>query len=184
MKTLPFIAASCALGWLGCAPASAPPPTAETPPPAAAHADDQEPPLLYSKFTDPLYLAFSDEQNVYGRRTLARLWVAVASTDPPSDAQESRLATASEALERTERAAAAQPDPCEAGVTTALERAIQTKNRLEQQYLDVTEQAGESSPTAKRLDAQVHLLRDEIEALRALSEPCPTPMFDQPNDSL
>ena len=140
--------------------------------------------MVYSKFTDPLYLAYSDEQNVYGKRTLARLWVAVAQSDPPGDAQKTRLQMATEALAKCDRAVAAQPDPCEAGVTVALERAIQTKNQLEQQYLEVSEQGGADSLTAKRLDTQVHFLRDEIEALRELAESCPKPMFDSPEDSL
>jgi hypothetical protein len=139
---------------------------------------------VYSKFTDPLYLAFSDEQNVFGRRTLARLWVAVAETDPPSNAQKARLEEASAALTQSERAVSAQNDACEARVDVALERAEVTKNQLEQQYLDVAEKQGEQSLNAKRLDAQVHLLIDEIESLRKLAEPCPKPMFDQPEGSI
>lgn len=145
---------------------------------------EAEPPLVYSKFTDPLYLAYSDEQNVFGRRTLARLWVAVAKTDPPGSAQAARLAEATEALATTDRAVAAQSNVCEARVDVALERAIVTKNQLEQQYLQVGEQGGEESATAKRLDAQVHILRDEIEALRALAEPCPKSMFDEPDGAI
>ncbi len=168
----------------GCGPA-APAPTAPAPVQAASDAPPEPgPPLVYSKFTDPLYLAYSDEQNVFGRRTLARLWVAVARTDPPSPAQEARLATATEALDKSDRAVASQPDPCEARVDVALERAMQTKNQLEQQYLEAVEQGGEEGLTARRLDTQVHLLRDEIEALRALAEPCPKEMFDRPDEPI
>lgn len=184
ISSVRFPLSLCAVLCAACGTAT-PPPAPAAPPPTAPDAPaESEPPMVYSKFTDPLFLAYSDEQNVYGRRTLARLWVAVARTDPPGDAQQTRLNTATEALVQSERAAAAQPDACEAGVTVALERAVQTKNQLEQQYLEVTEQAGAESSAAQRLDAQVHFLRDEIEALRELADPCPKPMFDRPDDTL
>lgn len=139
--------------------------------------------LVYSKFTDPLFLAYGEEQNVFGRRTLARLWVATAGLDVPGDAQRARLQEAQRALDNSDRAVAAQADPCEARVDIALDRAMGTKNQLEQQYLDVVEAEGEQSLAAQRLDAQVHVLRDEVEALRVLAEPCPKPMFDRVDES-
>jgi hypothetical protein len=183
---VPHILAGLCVGAVlsACGPAA---PAPSTPHPVATASDkpaESEPPLVYSKFTDPLYLAYSDEQNVFGRRTLARLWVAVAKTDPSGNAQAARLAEASQALEATDRAVAAQSNVCEAHVDIALERAIITKNQLEQQYLQVSEQGDEDSLSAKRLDAQVHILRDEIEALRVLAEPCPKPMFDDPDGAI
>lgn len=182
VKRALWIACGC---LAACGPATPAPATVRTPAKAQEQpAAEPDPPLVYSKFTDPLYLAFSDEQNVFGRRTLARLWVTAAESDPPSDARAARLQEARQALERAERAVAAQPDACEARVDIAMERAMATKNHIEQQYLRLMEQGAEDSPEARSLDAQVHLLRDEIEALRSLAEPCPKEMFDRSESSI
>lgn len=133
---------------------------------------EQEIPLVYSKYTDPLFLAHGEEQNVFGRRTLARLWVAVASTDPAGEAQAARMREAQKALEETEHAVSLQTNACDARVDIALERAISTKNRLEQQYLETVERQGEHGSDAIGLDAQIHVLRDEVEVLTELAEPC------------
>lgn len=167
---------------LGCG-ASAPPPVQAPATAPTAPEEEVDGTMVYSKFTDPLYLAWGEEQNVFGRRTLARLWVTTAGLDAPGDAQKARLQEAQRALDQAERAVSAQADPCQAGVSLALDRATGTKNQLEQQYLDVVEAEGESSASALRLDAQVHVLRDEVEALRILAEPCPKPMFDRADES-
>jgi hypothetical protein len=172
--------ASCLALASACGPSATTP--AQSPPSAAPTPTHEEAPapLVYSKFTDPLFLALGEERNAFGRRTLARLWVVVANTDPPSDAQKARLEEATRAVADADRAVAAQTNVCEARVDVALERAIETKKTLEQRYLDTVEQGGEASSEARSLDAQVHFLRDEVEALQALAEPCPKAMFDGP----
>jgi len=172
--------ASCLALASACGP-SATPPVQSAPSTAPPPADETAPaPLVYSKFTDPLFLALGEERNAFGRRTLARLWVVVANTDPPSEAQKARLEEATRAVADADRAVAAQTNVCEAGVDVALERAVETKKNLEQRYLATVEQGGETSTEARSLDAQVHFLRDEVEALQALAEPCPKAMFDGP----
>jgi hypothetical protein len=167
---------------IGCS-ATPPPelaaPPATMPPPSAEPSNE----VAYSKFTDSYYLTHANERNVYGRRTLARLWVLVATGDTPGAAREARLSEANAALAAAERAVAAQNDPCAAHVAEALERAEATKAQLERQYLQLSQDSGEPSPEAQSLDAQVHLLRDEIEELRTLSEPCPKPLFDAPPET-
>lgn len=149
------------------------------PPPSAAPSND----VVYSKFTDPYYLAHNDERNVYGRRTLARLWTVVATHDAPGAGRDARLSEANTALAAAEQSVAAQNDPCAAHVTEAVERAEATKAQIERTYLQITQDGGEQSQEAQSLDAQVHLLRDEIEELRTLSEPCPKQMFDAPPET-
>ena len=168
--------AACAALAGGCG-SSPPVPQA----PSAAPASQTEEAalvLVYSKHTDPLYLVLDGERNVFGRRTLARLWVVAAQNDPPSDAQVERLAEASRAKAQAEEAAGAESDACNAGVRVAMDRASRTKMQLERRYLSALEQYGESSFEARSLDAQVHFLRDETEELRVLSEPCPPVLFE------
>ncbi|OQB16481.1 MAG: hypothetical protein BWY17_01632 [Deltaproteobacteria bacterium ADurb.Bin207] len=142
--------------------------------------EEQPPTVVYSKFTDPLFLALGEEKNVFGRRTLARLWVVASNFDPPGPAQQARLQEAQRAVDEAEHAVGAQTDVCEAGVSVAVVRAIETKKQVEQRYLSTVEQGGEACPQARSLDAQVHFLRDEIEALQELAQPCPPQMFDDP----
>jgi hypothetical protein len=175
------LAVACCLALASACGPSATPAVQSAPSTAAPPTDDAAPaPLVYSKFTDPLFLALGEERNAFGRRTLARLWVVVANTDPPSDAQKARLEEATRAVADADRAVDAQTNACEARVDIALERAVETKKKLEQRYLDTVEQGGETSAEARSLDAQVHFLRDEVEALQALADPCPKAMFDGP----
>jgi len=85
-------------------------------------------------------------------------------------------------VEEAGNAAEAIADVCGSGVDVALDRASHTKNKIEHQYLLVVEKQGEASREAQSLDAQVHFLRDEIEALQLLAEPCPKRMFDGPRE--
>ena len=121
-----------------------------------------------------MFLAYEDTSNVYERRTVARLWVLVVAKSPDEPGHEERRQLAQDALERATDAVDAQTDPCVAGVVQALQRAKSTKNTLEQRYLDVTASAGEQSRDARLIDDQVHLLRDEIQLLDRIAEPCRT----------
>ena len=162
------------LSFAGCASqqrtASSPTPASEKP--DSEQADERCPPVPYVRAADPLFLAMENTSNVYERLTLAKLWSLIAEEEPDTPVRTSRARSAKHALAEANDAVNAQQDPCTAGVMQALNRAKVTKNNLEQRYLQVSGKAGEDTPEAKLLDAQVHLLRDEITSLHQLSAPC------------
>lgn len=119
-----------------------------------------------------MFLTFDAEKNPYSRRTIAKLWVAAAEVE----ALPERMQAAKEALEQAEAEVGQVADACQAGAVQARDRADSTKTSLEQQFL----QAGEGNPTARTLDAQIHVLRDELESLSDLARPCQRAIFEQP----
>ncbi|MCU0691334.1 MAG: hypothetical protein MUF54_08030 [Polyangiaceae bacterium] len=163
-----------ALADSACAPPPAPSTPAAAPPPDATPQPAE--PVAYSRYTDPMFLAVGEERNVYGRRTLARLWVLDAEMDPTSEAQQQRLGLARETLAKADEAIAVQTDPCIAHVKAALKRAQATKQQLERSYLAIPEQQAQSNE-ARRLDAQIHMMRDELEQLESLAAQCPNQMY-------
>lgn len=182
--TLPLRSLAPACLCASLAACGAPPP-AQSPQPAAptaSAAPAAAPDAAYSPYTDPSYLSQQNEKNVYTRRTLALLWVASAKADPPGAIRDAREKLAAQALSDAEAAVATQGDPCKAGVTAALERATADKGRLERQYLVVSEAQGETSDMAETIDAQVHILRDAMDELGVLAQPCPPSMFPESDD--
>ena len=169
----PVMACACAGQIASSEPAV--PPASSTAPAATAQAPAPEP---YSRFADPLFLAFDDEANVYVRVVLARLWVQQASWEAPGQARQARVQQATSMLKQAEEQAAAQTDPCAAGVVVAKKRIELTKNEQEQQYLRVVTAQGDQAPESRLIDQRVHLLRDELAVLDSMAARCPGAMFD------
>lgn len=146
----------------------------------------------YSKFADPMYLAYDDESNVYVKAMIARLWVEQARWGGEGEEATARARVANQVLEEALEHVQKQMDPCAAGVVYALGRAEATKNQLEQRYLELGEagEQGQKGPGEQAdgqalgvgqmqlIDGQVHVLRDEIERLREVATGCSLPMFD------
>ncbi len=148
-----------------------------TPAPATSTPVATAPALQYVPVTDPMFLQYEHETNVYYRRILAKMWVGSAGLDDPGDVQRARLGEATRALAEAERAALAPNDPCAAGIAAALSRADATKRRLERQYLQLSESGSLDNAESKLVDLQIHVLRDEVEALQPMSGACPPGLY-------
>jgi hypothetical protein len=79
---------------------------------------------------------------------------------------------AAKALELAENTAAGIQEPCKKGVQTGYDRAVATKQKLEQAYVTASSEANADEATLSVIDAQIHLLRDEVEELDRLSKSC------------
>jgi hypothetical protein len=132
----------------------------------------------YSRTDDPMYRSLEQETNVYGRQTVAVLWLAAARCEQPEGGP--RTLAAREALDEASRDEQQDHRPCDGRAQEALGRARAAKDSFEQRYLALSATQGEEQLATRCLDAHVHCLRDEIDRLeRLLRAWCPPSPFPQ-----
>jgi hypothetical protein len=180
-KSFPRLCRAGVLAGLGalvlpaCGPAPAPAaPTAAPAAPPLASGQPAAPPS-YHRDRDPMSASYDGEKNPFTRLIVARMWLAVARVDAGEGGQREQTALAS--VKRAEEQTAAIAEPCERRARAALDWAEATKQALERRYLSSVDLLGEQNVGTREVDAQVTVLRDEIDVLERRMQSCPKQYF-------
>jgi hypothetical protein len=133
-------------------------------------------PAPYQRSQDPIARSLDDERNPYTRRTIARLWIAIARVETGESSE--RAAVASAALQDARNSAQSQLDPCAGPARAALRWVSTTKQAYERRYLVSIDLLGQDNIESRSLDAQVQALRDDMDELERLLSNCPDRWFE------
>ncbi len=158
-----------------CGPAPrplAPAPAAATP---AASASAAPVAPRYARDRDPMAASYDGEQNPFARVIIAKLWIATARLEDGDGT--ARMLAARSAAEESADKAKAIGEPCAPAARATHDWAEATKQGFERRYLSSVELLGEDNIGTKVIDAQVMVLRDEIEVLEQRMKGCPKAYF-------
>jgi len=119
--------------------------------------------------------SYDHETNPFTRLIVAKMWAAVARVESEHD--EKRAATAREAVEESLKGIEAFADNCSKHAYGAKEWAEATKQSLERRYLNSVDLLGEQNVGTRLVDAEVMVLRDQIDELERRLQTCPRQYF-------
>jgi hypothetical protein len=119
--------------------------------------------------------SFDHENNPFTRLIVAKMWAAVARVESEHDDQ--RAAAAREAVEQSEKTLEEIVDACSKHAYVAKEWAEGTKQSLERRYLNSVDLLGEKNVGTRLVDAEVMVLRDQIDVLERRLKTCPKQYF-------
>lgn len=168
------IAALALLGLASCGSPPQPerPRPAQSPAPAASSA---QPAAGYQRDRDPMAASYDREANPFTRLIVAKMWEAVARVETEHD--EKRAATAREAVEDSQRRVESIGEACAKEAYGAKEWAEGTKQSLERRYLNSVDLLGDKNVGTRLVDAEILVLRDQIDVLDRRLQPCPKQYF-------
>lgn len=157
-----------------CGPAPQPvTPAAPSPTPSASPPAPVAP--RYQRDRDPMAASYDGEQNPFARAIIAKLWVVTARLEDGDGT--ARMRTAQTAADESAESVKAIGEPCAPAARATRDWADTTKQAFERRYLSSVELLGEDNVGTKVIDAQVTVLRDEIESLEQRMKSCPKAYF-------
>ena len=167
--------AAFAIGASACGP----PPAPAAPLAASATAPSSSAPAArnptYNRDRDPMSASYDHEKNPFMQLMMAKMWVVVARLEAGEGTL--RMAAAKEALDESLGKVAAVEEPCAKAARAALDWASATKQSMERRYLNSVDLLGDQNIGTKVVDAEVTVLRDEIDVLERRMQGCPKQYF-------
>jgi hypothetical protein len=119
--------------------------------------------------------SYDHEKNPFTQLIMARMWVVVARLEAGDDTP--RMAAARQALEESQGKIASVSEPCARAARASLVWASAPKQSMERRYLNSVDLLGEQNIGTKVVDAEVTVLRDEIDVLERRMKTCPKQYF-------
>ena len=115
--------------------------------------------------------SFDGHSNPFTRLLIAKMWLAIAQVDGGQGGL--RAQAAQQAVQQAQDQTASLTEPCARQARDALQWAEATKQSLERRYLNAVDLLGEQNVGTREVEAQITVLRDEIDILERRMQACP-----------